>query len=164
MLFTFDLWLYLESWEKTNNKTNKEHHKNRRKQIYSKTDSKSNWDTSITVKENKIRRWDFPARCLACDFPGGSVVKNPPAKQETWVWSWVGKIPWRRKWQPPPVFLPGNSYGQRSLAGHRPWGGKRAGPESATEQLLHYRLIFYSLSHHASPISKKIHSTSDVET
>ena len=48
MLFTFDLWLYLESWEKTNNKTNKEHHKNRRKQIYSKTDSKSDWDTSIT--------------------------------------------------------------------------------------------------------------------
>ena len=30
--------------------------------------------------------------------------------------SWVGKIPWRRKWQPTPVFLPGESYGQRSLA------------------------------------------------
>ena len=37
-------------------------------------------------------------------FPGGSVVKNPPARQETQV----GKIPWRRKWQPSPVFLPGN--------------------------------------------------------
>ena len=34
-------------------------------------------------------------------FPGGSVVKNPPAMQETketWVQSWVGKIPWRRVW------------------------------------------------------------------
>ena len=30
---------------------------------------------------------------------------------------WVGKIPWRRKWQPTPVFLPGKSHGQRSLAG-----------------------------------------------
>ena len=31
---------------------------------------------------------------------------------------WAGKIPWRRKWQPTPVFLPGESYGQRSLVGH----------------------------------------------
>ena len=37
---------------------------------------------------------------------------------------WVGKIPWRRKWQPSPVFLPGESHGQRSLAGHGPWGRK----------------------------------------
>ena len=34
---------------------------------------------------------------------------------------WVGKIPWRRKWQPTPVFLPGKSYGQRSLVGYSPW-------------------------------------------
>ena len=33
---------------------------------------------------------------------------------------WVRKIPWRRKWQPTPVFLPGKSYGQRSLAGYSP--------------------------------------------
>ena len=37
---------------------------------------------------------------------------------------WVGKIPWRRKWQPTPVFLPGKSHGQRSLAGYSPWGCK----------------------------------------
>ena len=35
------------------------------------------------------------------------------------------KISWRRKWQPTPVFLPGKSYGQRSLAGYSPWGNKR---------------------------------------
>ena len=34
---------------------------------------------------------------------------------------WVEKIPWRRKWQPTPVFLPGKSHGQRSLAGYGPW-------------------------------------------
>ena len=35
---------------------------------------------------------------------------------------WVGKIPWRRKRQPTPVFLPGKSHGQRSLGGYGPWG------------------------------------------
>ena len=37
---------------------------------------------------------------------------------------WVGKIPWRRKWQPTPVFLPGEFHGQRSLVGYSPWGHK----------------------------------------
>ena len=48
--------------------------------------------------------------------------------------SWVGKIPWRRKWQPTPVFLPGESHGQRSLVGYSPWGCKRAGHDLATQQ------------------------------
>ena len=47
---------------------------------------------------------------------------------------WVGKIPWRRKWQPTPVFLPGKSHGQRRLAGYSPWGHKRVGHDLATEQ------------------------------
>ena len=34
----------------------------------------------------------------------------------------AGKIPWRRKWQPIPVFWPGDSHGQRSLVGYGPWG------------------------------------------
>ena len=34
---------------------------------------------------------------------------------------WIGKIPWRRKWQPTPVFFPGKSHGQRSLPGYSPW-------------------------------------------
>jgi len=38
--------------------------------------------------------------------------------------SWVGKVPWRRKWQPTPVFLPGESHGQRNLDGYGPWGHK----------------------------------------
>ena len=37
---------------------------------------------------------------------------------------WVGKIPWSRAWQPTPVFLPGESHEQRSLAGYSPWGHK----------------------------------------
>ena len=39
---------------------------------------------------------------------------------------WVGKIPWRRKWQPTPVLLPGESQGQRSLLGFSPWGCKES--------------------------------------
>ena len=37
---------------------------------------------------------------------------------------WVGKIPWRRAWQPTPVFLPGESHGRRSLVGYSPWDCK----------------------------------------
>jgi len=39
---------------------------------------------------------------------------------------WMGKIPWRRKWQPTPVFLPEKSSGQRSLVGYSPWGHKES--------------------------------------
>ena len=44
--------------------------------------------------------------------------------QETQVDPWIGKIPWRGKWQPIPVFLSGESRGQRSLASYSPWGCK----------------------------------------
>ena len=37
---------------------------------------------------------------------------------------WIRKIPWRREWQPTPVFLPGEFHGQRGLAGCSPWGFK----------------------------------------
>ena len=40
---------------------------------------------------------------------------------------WIRKIPWSRKWQPTPVFLPGEFHGYRSLTDYSPWGPKRAG-------------------------------------
>ena len=52
---------------------------------------------------------------------------------------WVGKILWRRKWQPTPVFLPGNFHGQRSLVGYNPWGHK----ESDTTEWLHFHFQLY---------------------
>ena len=57
-------------------------------------------------------------------------VKNLPAMQETPVRSLGQKIPWSREWQPTPVFLPGESHGQRSLVGYSPWG-------RTTERLTH---------------------------
>ena len=61
-------------------------------------------------------------------FVGGSKVKNPSASAgdtgDVGFNPWVGKIPWSRKQQLTPVFLPGESHGQRSLAGYSPWGHK----------------------------------------
>ena len=51
-------------------------------------------------------------------------VKNPPNNVRDRVRSWVGKIPWQSRWQPTPVFLPGEYHGQRNLAGYSPWGCK----------------------------------------
>ena len=47
---------------------------------------------------------------------------------------WVGKIPWRRKWQPIPVFLSGQSFGQMSLADYSPSVHNRVGYDWVTKQ------------------------------
>ena len=65
------------------------------------------------------------------------MVKNSPAnagdpRERDVGSSRVEKISWRRAWQPSPVFLPGESLGQRSLAGSSPWGHKKS---DMTEQL-----------------------------
>ena len=52
--------------------------------------------------------------------------------QETRFYSWVGKIPWRRAWQPTLVFLPGESHGQSSLVGYSPQGLKELDMNEAT--------------------------------
>ena len=49
------------------------------------------------------------------------MVKNMHAVQENGFYPWVGNIPWRRNWQPTPVFFPGEFCGQRSLVGYSPW-------------------------------------------
>ena len=58
------------------------------------------------------------------------VVKSPPAQSRSCRRPGfdlgVGKIPWRRKGQPTPVFLPGESHGQRSLVGYSPWACKQS--------------------------------------
>ena len=78
-----------------------------------------------------------------CDgvLPGGSVGKestfNAGDRQQCRTHRfnpWVGKVPWRRSWQSPPVFLPGESHGQRSLAGYSPQACKES---DATEAAFH---------------------------
>ena len=55
--------------------------------------------------------------------------------QKTWIWSLgLKKVPWRRKWQPAPVCLPGEPHGQRILSGCRPWGHQRVRHDLRTKQ------------------------------
>ena len=73
-------------------------------------------------------------------FSGSSAVKNLLAMRRhrrRGFSPWVGKTPWRRKWQATPGFLPGESRGQRSVAGHSPQGCK----ESASTEGLSSRSI-----------------------
>ena len=73
------------------------------------------------------------------DSPGGSVVKNLPAGAGDKgsilglgsILGW-GRFPWRRKWQPTPVFLSGKSHGQRSLVCYSSWSHKS--PTRLTQQ------------------------------
>ena len=54
---------------------------------------------------------------------------------------WIRKIPWRRKWQPTPVFLPGKFHWRRSLVGYSSWGRK----ESDMTEWLHFHFHTYLL-------------------
>ena len=64
----------------------------------------------------------------ALGFPGGTSGKEPSCQCRRYKRlgfnPWIGKIPWKRAWQPTPVFLPGESHGQRRLAGCGPQGRK----------------------------------------
>ena len=73
-------------------------------------------------------------------FLGGFAVQNLPAMQERCRF---GKIPWRRKWQPTPAFLPEKSHGWRSLAGYCPWGVQRSRTllSDSSSNILYYLLL-----------------------
>ena len=73
-------------------------------------DLPNSWFYNFTIPKQKFRVGLFKGLHAA----GGAsqvaqMVKNLTVMQEAWVRSLVGKIPWRRKWLPTPVFLPGNS-------------------------------------------------------
>ena len=72
------------------------------------------------------------SRYLAWGFPGGSDGSVYLQCGRPGFDPWVGKIPWRRKWQPTPVLLPGKFLGRRSLVGYSPWGHREL---DTTEQL-----------------------------
>ena len=73
------------------------------------------------------------------------MVKGLPVMQETRVQSLGWKIPWRRKWQPTPVPLPGKPHGQKSLIGYSSWGRK----ESDTTEGLHFHFFFIKLTRYS---------------
>ena len=69
-------------------------------------------------------------------FPGGASGKEPTYQcrrlKRLGFDPWVRRIAWGRAWQPTPIFLPGESHGQRSLAGYSPWGCKESDTTEAT--------------------------------
>ena len=68
-------------------------------------------------------------------------VKNLPTMQDPWV----GKIPWKRAWQPTPVFLPGESPWSEELAGCSPWGRKELDTTEQLSTAQHKEVVVFSL-------------------
>ena len=70
-------------------------------------------------------------------FPGAVSGKEPTCqyrRHKRYGFSpRVGKFPWRREWQLTPVFLPGESHGQRNMVGYSPWGRKESDTSEAME-------------------------------
>ena len=87
----------------------------------------SSWLVMWMPHDEKL---SFTAPHFCWEFPGGTSGKDThpnPHRQcrqckRPKFDPWVEKIPWRMKWQPAPVFMPGESHGQRNLVGNRPWG------------------------------------------
>ena len=75
----------------------------------------------ILILSQRLTLWDFPggSDSKKLDYNAGDLGLIPGS----------GRSPWRREWQAAPVFLPGESHGQRSLAGYglySPWGHKKS--------------------------------------
>ena len=84
--------------------------------------------------------WQFPLSpsrdmCLfRLHWPGKKPIYQSMRHKRQGFDPWMGKIPWWRAWQPTPVFLPGESHGQKSLAGYSPQGHQES---DMTEGTLH---------------------------
>ena len=90
------------------------------------------WTVSLwglwVFRINIIGPWTSSQVALVVRNPSSSARRHKRHRLN----SWVGKIPWRRAWQPIPVFLPGESHGQRSLMGYSLRGWKEADMTEAT--------------------------------
>ena len=78
--------------------------------------ARANWQILAVVISNSI--------CIEWASQGAQLVKNLLQCRRLWFDPWFGKIPWRRKWQPTPVFLPGES----------PWAEEPGGLQSLGKQ------------------------------
>ena len=102
------------------------------------------WTFMNSLLSPKVRNWNQTSLLVLhilwiwthVDFPGGASGKESTCQcrrlQRLRFDPWVRKTPWRREWQPPPIFLPGESHEQRSLAGNSPWGHKESYTTEAT--------------------------------
>ena len=94
--------------------------------------------TAHGVAKSQTRLSDFT-------FTKSRITASPPAgclphyKEFDLLDPWVGKVPWRRKWQPIPVLLPRKFHGWRSLVGYSPWGHK--GSDTTERRHFHQPLL-----------------------
>ena len=102
----------------------------------------------ISLKMALLCCWRLPwwlrqeSVCLQCGRPGFD--------------PWVGKIFWRRKWQPTPVLLPGKSHGQRSLVGYSPWSRKESDMTSDFTFTFHFHALEKEMATHSSVLAWRI--------
>ena len=96
-------------------------------------------NTTSWVVIQSLLAWKLRAFLVA------QMVKNLPAMQETQVWSLGGEDPLKREWQPIPVFLLGESHGQRSLAGLQSTGSPRVGHDWMTDTFT--SLFYWTCTH-----------------
>ena len=97
-----------------------------------------------SCQENPMHRGAWWPRCTEArlkglravvhtGFPRGSATKQPPQGRRPGLDPRSGQEGPRRRWQPTPVFLPGESHGQRSLVGYSPWRHERVGQDWVTK-------------------------------
>ena len=95
------------------------------------------WLNTGRSHQRNLETWASVLSPPVTGLPGGSTVKNLPAIQEmqemciSWSLGWEDLL--EGAWQPTPVFLPGESRGQRSLVGYSPWGHRESDMTAATE-------------------------------
>ena len=96
------------------------------------------WRTAVygVAQSQTWLKWLSSSRFVCESFPHGASGKEPACQYrrqkrcgyDPWVWT----IPWRRKWQPTPVFLPGKFHGQKRLMGYSPLGPKESDTTEVT--------------------------------
>ena len=123
----------------------------------------------ITNKTSELGRSVFitVVSVLSRGFAGATVERNPPDNagdpRDIGQIPGSGTVPWRRKWQPTPVFLLGKFHGQRNLAGYSPWSHK----ESDRTELLSMHACFFIkdllfllvLKYHRQPVQQVLFSS-----
>ena len=94
--------------------------------------------------------YDFAFYYVLCGHkgvPGGTSAKESAYQcRRCGFVPWVGRIPWKRKWQPTPVFWPGESHEQKSLAGYSPRGCRESNvtaSESVNDVAVNVVVLFY---------------------
>ena len=94
------------------------------------------------VAQNRRRLKQLSSSTSSRAFLLAQTLKNLPAMWETQVRSLGGEDPWRRKWLPTPILLPGESHGQRSLVGCGPRGHRESDMTERLSFIQSYSVCF----------------------